>query len=70
MENFCLLTEERRLRGHEFKIAKESFKTTTRQHFLTNHVFENWNTLPSLIVSVENVSQFKKRYGQHKENHD
>jgi hypothetical protein len=26
MENFCLLSEGRRLRGHEFKIAKESFK--------------------------------------------
>jgi hypothetical protein len=38
VENFCLFSEGRRLRGHEFKIANESFKTTSiRQHFLTNH---------------------------------
>jgi hypothetical protein len=29
MENFCLLSEGRRLRGHQFKIPKESFKTGT-----------------------------------------
>jgi hypothetical protein len=45
-------------------------KTTTRQHFLTNRAFGNWNALPSLIVNAENVSQFKKRYDQHKGNHD
>jgi hypothetical protein len=70
VENFCLFSEGRRLRGHEFKVAKESFKTTTRQHFLTNRAFGNWNALPSLIVNAENVSQFKKRYDQHKGNHD
>jgi hypothetical protein len=42
VENFCLFSEGRRLRGHEFKVAKESFKTTTRQHFLTNRAFGNW----------------------------
>jgi hypothetical protein len=56
--------------GHEFKIAKESFKTTTRQHFLTNRAFENWKILPSLIVNAENVSQLKKRYDKHEGNHD
>jgi hypothetical protein len=36
----------------------------------TNRAFGNWNALPSLIVNAENVSQFKKRYDQHKGNHD
>ncbi|XP_063918429.1 uncharacterized protein LOC135133841 [Zophobas morio] len=46
-------------RGHSFKLAKEKFKTTVRQHFLSNRVFQQWNSLPEEIVTPNrNIGYF------------
>ncbi|KAJ3653056.1 hypothetical protein Zmor_018974 [Zophobas morio] len=49
-------------RGHSFKLAKEKFKTTVRQHFLSNRVFQQWNSLPEEIVSSQSTMAFKIKY--------
>lgn len=48
-----------RLRGHEYKLKHENFKTTTRQHFISNRIFTIWNGLPSAVVSATSVNSFK-----------
>ncbi|VEN44679.1 unnamed protein product [Callosobruchus maculatus] len=50
------------LRGHNFKLKKEPFKTSTRQHFLSNRVFDQWNQLPADVVNSPSVNSFKIRY--------
>lgn len=55
------LCTDNRLRGHEFKIRKEPFKTTVRKHYLTNRTFDLWNGLSRDIVLVDKVYKFKKR---------
>ncbi|KAJ3646959.1 hypothetical protein Zmor_024514 [Zophobas morio] len=49
-------------RGHSFKLAKEKFKTTVRQHFLSTRVFQQWNSLPEEIVSSQSTMAFKIKY--------
>lgn len=50
------------LRGHSFKLAKEKFKTTQRQFFLSNRVFDVWNGLPPSVVNAPSVNAFKNRF--------
>ncbi|XP_044766291.1 uncharacterized protein LOC123322409 [Coccinella septempunctata] len=50
------------LRGHNFKLAKEVFRTTSRQKFLPNRVFSVWNSLPVEVVNASSVNSFKNRY--------
>ncbi|KAJ3662649.1 hypothetical protein Zmor_006988 [Zophobas morio] len=38
-------------RGHSYKLAKDKFKIRVRQHFLSNRVFQQWNSLPEEIVN-------------------
>lgn len=52
------------LRGHAFKLAKENFRTTQRQTFLPNRVFEVWNRLPHSVVGALTVNSFKNRLDQ------
>jgi hypothetical protein len=54
--------ETKRLRGHQYKLKKEKFKTSSRQYFLTNRAFETWNKLDNTVVNSANVCAFKKQY--------
>lgn len=54
-----------RLRGHQFKLAKENFKILARQFFLSNRVFDDWNNLPTNVVSAPSVNAFKNLYDAH-----
>lgn len=47
------------LRGHNFKLRKENFKSTVRQLFLPNRVFDAWNALPTSVVNASIVNNFK-----------
>lgn len=53
------------LRGHNFKLRKEKFTTTVRQHFLSNRIFDCWNALPHQIVNAASVNRFKNCYDRH-----
>lgn len=50
-----------RLRGHSFKLKKQTFTSTVRRNFLCNRVFSAWNGLPSEVVGAESVNSFKNR---------
>lgn len=50
------------LRGHGFKLAKESFRTTCRRNFLSNRIFDAWNRLPNEVVNAATVNEFKNKY--------
>lgn len=58
--NFLTLAEDRRLRGHCYKLKKEHFKSTYRQNFLVNRAFTQWNSLSANVVEESSVCQFKK----------
>ncbi|XP_044745861.1 uncharacterized protein LOC123307558 [Coccinella septempunctata] len=48
---FCL-NADTRLRGHNFKLTKERFRSTSREFFLPNRVFNSWNGLPTAAVNA------------------
>lgn len=50
------------LRGHVFKLRKEKFRTTVRQNFFTNRVFNIWNGLPGEVVNAASLNMFKNKY--------
>lgn len=58
------LNVDNRLRGHFLKLVRENFKTSTRQHFLTNRVFHRWNSLPDSVVNATSINSFKNRYDE------
>jgi len=46
-------------RGHRFKFIQERCHHYSRKNFLFNRVANIWNRLPSSIINVESVNQFK-----------
>ncbi|RZC38974.1 hypothetical protein BDFB_010705 [Asbolus verrucosus] len=46
---------------HINMLPKECFKTSFKQRFLTNRVFDLWNGLSNETVSAETICIFKKR---------
>lgn len=52
---------ENQLREHSLKLRKEHFRTTTRKHFLSNRVFDQWNSLPENVISAPSLNSFKGR---------
>jgi hypothetical protein len=41
---------------------KDRFVTTARQYFLTNRIFDPWNSLPPEIVNCKTADSFKAKY--------
>jgi ribonuclease P/MRP protein subunit RPP40 len=56
------LHEGGRTRGHSLKLLKDRFVTTARQYFLTNRIFDQWNSLPPEIVNCKTADSFKAKY--------
>ncbi|XP_068896501.1 uncharacterized protein [Tenebrio molitor] len=56
------LNDGGRTRGHDLKLAKDNFRTSARQNFLTNRVFDVWNSLPVEVVTSKTPLGFKSRY--------
>ena len=48
-------------RGHNFKLKKTRFTKTIRQHFFSNRVINNWNSLSEDIVNAPSVDSFKNK---------
>lgn len=57
---FVLNTNEY-LRGHNLKLCHQSYKTRTRETFLPNRVFNEWNCLPVEAVDAPSCCSFKAR---------
>ncbi|KAG5887003.1 hypothetical protein JTB14_003681 [Gonioctena quinquepunctata] len=55
------LNVDERLRGHSLKLLKEIFRTSIRQHFITNRVIHEWNSLTDNIVLAPSINVFKNR---------
>ena len=48
-----------RLRGHQFKITKSYTNKKQYQHFFSNRIVNQWNSLPADIVNSESIDAFK-----------
>ena len=53
------------LRGHNFKISKQSTNKTKYANFFTNRVVNVWNKLPSYIVNAKTINEFKNSFDKH-----
>lgn len=61
LSDLFVLSHNTALRGHSFKLARERFHRSCREHFISNRVFEAWNSLPQEVVSSPSVETFKHR---------
>lgn len=64
--NFFEISEDNRLRGHNYKLVRERFYKLCRQNFLCNRVHRAWNSLPPYIVDATSVNSFKNLYDNYK----
>ena len=47
-------------RGHNFKIFKPHAGHLIRSDLFSNHIIDNWNSLPSQIVNASSANNFKE----------
>ena len=60
LRNIFILYKTNKLRGHSKKIVKtEHYSCNARQHFYSQRVIKNWNSLPEHIVSAPDLNSFK-----------
>ena len=52
-------------RGHAWKLSKPQAITRVRRNAFSVRVVNDWNALPSHVVSAETVNQFKARLDAH-----
>ncbi|KAG5886835.1 hypothetical protein JTB14_005287 [Gonioctena quinquepunctata] len=55
------LNVDERLRCHSPKLLEVGFITSIRQHFFTNKVFHEWNSLTDNIVLAPSINAFRNR---------
>ena len=58
---FFKLSEDSTVRGHTYKIVKNSFCLDVRENFFSNRVVDAWNELPQYVVDAETVNSFNAR---------
>ena len=58
---FFKLSGDSKVRGHTYKIVKNSFLLDVRNNFFSNRVVNAWNELPQYVVDAETVNSFKAR---------
>ena len=58
---FFKLYGDSKVRGHTYKIVKNSFRLNVRKNFFSNRVVDAWNKLPQYVVDAETVNYFKAR---------
>ncbi|KAJ3645724.1 hypothetical protein Zmor_023361 [Zophobas morio] len=59
------LNTDGRTRGHSYKLLKDRFRTSVRQFFIVNRVFNAWNSLPAEVVQSTSTATFKMKYDNH-----
>ena len=58
-------SENKKLRGHNFKILKQRTNKSKYSHFFTNRIVNRWNKLPSNIVNATSINNFKNQLDAH-----
>ena len=58
---FFKLSGDSKVRGHTYKIVKNSFCLDVRKNFFSNRVMDAWNELPQYVIDAETVNSFKAR---------
>ena len=58
---FLKLSWDSKVRGHTYKIVKNSFRLDVRKNLFSNEVVDPWNELPQYVVDAETVNYFKAR---------
>ena len=60
------MSQERRTRGHSYKLVKSRSKLEVRKNFFSQRVVSEWNNLPTEVVEATSVNIFKNRYDKFK----
>ena len=58
---FFKLSGDSKVRGHKYKIVKNSFRLDVRKNVFSNRVVDAWNELPEYVIDAETVNSFKAR---------
>jgi len=58
---FTLASNDHGLRGHQFKLYKQSSRLNIRRNFFSQRVINDWNRLTSHVVEAPSVNSFKNR---------
>ena len=58
---FSKLSVDSKVRGHTYKIVKNSLRLDVRNNFFSNRVLDSWNELPQYVVDAETVNSFMAR---------
>ena len=53
------LDNEKKTRGHTYKIKKVRVNTSLRQGFFSERVVDKWNSLPDVLVTTTSINSFK-----------
>ena len=53
---FFKLSGDSKVRGHTYKIVKNSCRLDVRKNFFSNRVVDAWNELPQYVVYAETVN--------------
>ena len=48
-------------RGHHLKLYKQRARTSIRQDLFSHQVIDQWNDLPSFVISAPTINSFKSR---------
>ena len=63
--NFFTASVNTRTRGHQWKLAKPKAVSRIRRHAFSVRTVNDWNSLPTEVVSATSVCQFKSRLDIH-----
>ena len=62
---FVSKSNNRRGRGHQYKLAKSRSRLDLRKYYFSNRVVNTWNSLPDPVVTVDTVNRFKAQLDRH-----
>ena len=60
-----LTLKSRSLRGHNFKIQKKKATKLASINVFSSRIVNDWNDLPSAVVSVTSTNAFKNAIDEH-----
>ena len=67
-EGLIQLSNTRNTRGHNLNLHKPRAKSRARRNFLSVRAVNNWNSLPSSVISAPSLNAFKSRLDSHWKN--
>ena len=65
LESFLARNNSQVTRGHEWKLLKPRARSLIRRNAFSTRVVNDWNSLPTEVVSAGSVNQFKARLDRH-----